>query len=55
MIFLLIFLLSLSTNVFGDQLLFFHERELNQELPQCQTRGVLSCQRVSLFNLFVNI
>jgi hypothetical protein len=33
--------------VLGEQFLFFNERDLERELPQCIGKGILSCQRVS--------
>jgi hypothetical protein len=33
--------------VAGEQFLSFHEKDLNREMPLCQVKGVLSCQKVS--------
>jgi hypothetical protein len=40
---LYVFLIPL---VLGEQFLFFNERDLEGELPQCIGKGVLSCKRV---------
>jgi hypothetical protein len=40
---LYVFLIPL---VLGEQFLFFNERDLEGELPQCLGKGVLSCKRV---------
>jgi hypothetical protein len=34
--------------VAGEQFISFHEKDLNREMPLCQVRGVLSCQKESV-------
>jgi hypothetical protein len=41
-----VFLLPL---VLGEQFLFYNEKDLERELPQCIGNGILTCQRVRLW------